>query len=104
MPARHEKGYVRLYLGRGHPYADTGGTQHLHRWLLQRHLGERLTPDVHVHHTNGDKETLEVDELEAMVDFAHGHYHWHWHGTCRTNPIAHEELLWSPARGENLGL
>lgn len=79
MPQPHEKGYVRLYLGRGHPYADRGGTQHLHRWLVQRQLGQRLPSYCHVHHTNGDKATIDQRKLQVLEAVEHGTFHYGRH-------------------------
>lgn len=77
MPGLHGKGYVRLYLGRGHPYADKGGCSTLHRWLMSRHLGRRLDTYEHVHHVKGAaKDTLDLDDLEILEDVDHGHYHY----------------------------
>lgn len=81
MPARHEKGYVRLYLGRGHPYADGGGTCTLHRWLMQRHLGRRLRSYEHVHHRNGRKDSLRVEELRLLEAIEHAMFHYGRHFT-----------------------
>lgn len=79
MPTRHQKGYVRLYLGRGHPYADKGGTGLLHRWIMQRAKGRRLETYEHVHHRNGDKRTEELEELQVLEAVDHGLMHYGVH-------------------------
>ncbi len=95
MPARHAKGYVRVYLGRGHPYADTSGTQHLHRWLMMRHLGRILDTYEHVHHVNGNKETTRIADLEILEDVDHGLFHYGRRLGC-----GREALTYSPAGSE----
>ena len=76
MPTPHEKGYVRVWLLRGHPYADSSGCTTLHRYVMQRHLGRRLDTYEHVHHENGDKGTDDLAELDVIDDVTHGHYHY----------------------------
>jgi hypothetical protein len=80
MPTEHEDGYPRVYIGKGHPYATSGGWQYLHRWIMMREVGRVLDTYEHVHHNgengNRDKRTRDVRELEILEDVDHGHYHY----------------------------
>jgi hypothetical protein len=73
----HHKGYKRVYLGRGNPYADSSGCTTLHRWVMQRTLGRRLPWWQHVHHRPGGlKTSVNVNDLEILEMEDHGRWHW----------------------------
>jgi hypothetical protein len=88
-PSTHAKGYVRLQLGRAHPYASTSGQQYLHRYLKMRQKRRVLLECEHVHHKEIEPgrfaalDSHDVEDFETMLDTEHGHYHWHWHHECR---------------------
>lgn len=87
MPTPHPRGYIYVYLGRGHPYASSrSGTCALHRWLIQRAQGVRLPSSSHVHHShaNGgarqtEKWTTDHTRLEVLEAIDHGQYHYGTH-------------------------
>ena len=80
QPTPHEKGYVRVYLGRRHPYADRSGSTYLHRWLVCRREGRRLETYEHVHHKEvAEKTTLDETMLEVRDAIDHGQLNYGVH-------------------------
>jgi hypothetical protein len=71
----HPKGYVSLYVGRGHDFADTGGKVLLHRLVYMTHHGQRLNWYEHVHHKNEIKGDVCITNLELLEEAAHALYH-----------------------------
>lgn len=76
MPTPHHKGYVRVWLGRGHPFANSGGWQYAHRLAMMEKLGRRLEPFEHVHHKNGDKASADPERLQVLHAVDHGMLHY----------------------------
>lgn len=75
-PSLHSKGYATVQLGVGHPWANSGGWQYLHRILMFEEVGAHLDTHLHVHHRNGDKLATDPAELQVMHDTEHGRYHY----------------------------
>lgn len=70
------KGYYRVILPAGHPYANSGGWQYLHRYVAMRHLGRRLTRHEHAHHKPGASlRTTNPADLQVLEEATHGRYH-----------------------------
>ena len=70
------KGYYRVTLPPGHPYANSGRWQYLHRYVAMRHLGRRLTKHEHAHHKPGASlRTTNPADLQVLEEAAHGRYH-----------------------------
>lgn len=89
---KHEDGYPRVALCRRHPFANSGGWQYLHRYLLMRSLGERLSSEEHAHHSNGaPKDSTNVRDLHVMGVIDHGVYHRGVRRRTHTGPE-----LWGP--------
>lgn len=59
-----ESGYVRLWVGKGAPGADSSGHILEHRLVMQRHLGRLLLPSETVHHINGVRTDNRLENLE----------------------------------------
>lgn len=83
-PRVHYKGYPRVYIGRGHPYANQGGTTELHRWLVARGLGRKLATWEHVHHkrhghSHKGVDKISTEDLELLEAVEHGQYHYGRH-------------------------
>jgi len=64
-------------------YASSWGLLHMHRYLMQQHLGRRLEKFEHVHHKDGNKKNNNMDNLEILID----HDHTVHHSTERTKNI-----------------
>jgi hypothetical protein len=72
-----ERGYVRMYLGRGFPYANTGGWAWRHRFVVQVLLGRKLLKSEHVHHLNKRKGDDRPSNLAVVDVVYHGRLHAH---------------------------
>lgn len=73
------RGYVRVYLGKGHPYANVGGWQWRHRLVVMQALGRKLLKCEQVHHKEGrlvdGKKIDELWNLEVLLSEYHGRIH-----------------------------
>lgn len=78
MPTKH---YRKLYLGRGHTWADHKGYVSTHRLVMMRHLKRRLLPHEFVHHRDGDIHNNNISNLVVMTPSNHSHHHRVLHGT-----------------------
>lgn len=78
-PTRHPKGYVVVYIGRGHPYARSGGVTYLHRWVASRERGRKLEPYEHVHHHETHVEETDPSKLHVLHAIEHGQFHYGRH-------------------------
>lgn len=76
---RDPRGYVRVYLGKGHPLANSGGWQWRHRLKAAESLGRRLLKCEQVHHKDSRLvDGVKVDEpwnLEVLLSEYHGRIH-----------------------------
>jgi hypothetical protein len=92
LPTKHHTGYVRVWLSSGHPYANSGGWQYLHRYLMMRRLGRTLGTYEHVHHADDSpKDTTDIRHLEILEDVDHGLYHWGQRLGCGREFRSHSE-------------
>lgn len=80
------RGRHRIQLGKGTPYANSGGWQWLARYVVMEALGRKLRSDEHVHHRNGDKSDNRLENLEVLA----AEYHGRLHGSACV--IARDEL------------
>lgn len=71
---RHQRkdGYIELKVeegARAYPLE--------HRYLMEQHLGRKLTDDEQVHHVNGIKNDNRVENLVVMTNAEHQRFHDH---------------------------
>ena len=72
------RGWVRVQLGKGHPYANSGGWQWEHRLVAMEQLGRVLRTDEHVHHKDLDRANNRPENLEVRAAAYHGRLHASW--------------------------
>src|SRR3990167_1803148 len=68
-------GYIRLYIGRRHPYADQTGTVFEHRYRMMIHLKRKLDRNEFVHHIDGNKQNNNLSNLILMTPHTHTSHH-----------------------------
>ena len=59
-------------------YKGTDGKQHsisYARYLMEQHLGRKLTSDEVVHHIDGDKTHDVIENLQLLSKYDHAHHH-----------------------------
>ena len=61
-------GYKRIRL-------DRTTTRDLHRIIMEKHLGRRLSRTEIIHHIDGDRTNNSLDNLEVMTRAAHARHH-----------------------------
>lgn len=64
----HHSGYMKKNLGKKKYQA-------YHRYLMEQHLGRKLTRSEVVHHRNGDKTDNRIENLEVMLLSEHSRLH-----------------------------
>lgn len=69
------RGRKRIYLGKGHPAANSGGWQWLARYVVWEESGVVLRSDEHVHHVDHDLTNNAPENLEVRLAEYHGRYH-----------------------------
>lgn len=57
-------GYLRVFVPRGTPGADSSGRMLEHRWVMQQAIGRPLEAHETVHHMNGDKLDNRIENLQ----------------------------------------
>ncbi len=82
-------GYRCRYVGRDHPFVVNCYLLE-HRWVMENHLREKnpespflvklgdnlyLSPDLHVHHKDGNRVNNHVSNLECMTPAEHARHH-----------------------------
>ena len=69
------QGYVSIWVGLHKRQLE-------HRYVMEKHLGRKLTRSDHVHHLNGDKQDNRLENLELVGIKEHGTRHamQRWHG------------------------
>jgi len=85
---RDPRGYIRVYLGKGHPYANSGGWQWEHRLLEMERLGRPLPRWMHVHHCNRVRDDNRPQNRRVRLASAHMAYHGR-----RSPCLAHRDEL-----------
>lgn len=71
---RDRRGRARIWLGKGHLLANSGGWQWFGRYLLACDLGRPLRTDEHAHHLEG-KRVDRPGRLEVQLASPHGRMH-----------------------------
>lgn len=69
-PRKSVHGYEVIHTG-GH----NGQQRHLHRLIMERHIGRSLTADEHIHHINGNKLDNRIENLEICSNSEHRKKH-----------------------------
>lgn len=69
------RGRLRVFLGLGHPAANSGGWQWAPRFLVWEATGERLRKDEHAHHRCGVLWCCNPEHLAVSLAEMHGRYH-----------------------------
>jgi len=60
----------------GYRFIHIGGVQVLeHRYLMEQHIGRKLTRKEHVHHINHNRSDNRLDNLEVIDISSHGRMH-----------------------------
>lgn len=70
------RGRRRVFLGIGHPLANSGGWQYLYRFRVAHDLGKLPPSDEHVHHVSGDRRD-DFGELALVAISYHGRLEAH---------------------------
>lgn len=70
-----KRGYVRIWLGKGHYLANSAGWQYKHRFMMSVHLGRELRQDEHVHHCNKIYSDNRFENFQLWLAEFHGKYH-----------------------------
>lgn len=91
-----ETGRWRVQLGKGHPYANSGGWQYLYRALVMFALDRPLAPQEQVHHVDEDRENDRLENLLVVIP-PPGVYREQWNHHGWRNPWTVAE--WSDAEG-----
>ena len=61
---------------RGYVLTLINGKQHLlHRIIMEKHIGRKLTKDEHVHHINGIECDNDINNLQLMTNSEHCSHH-----------------------------
>lgn len=60
-----------------HGYISMRGVRGIrqHRWIIEQHLGRKLSTSEHVHHINGNKSDNRIENLEVMTATKHHRLH-----------------------------
>lgn len=66
---------IRVWLGKGHRWANSAGWQWKSRYLMMEYLGRALTSDEHVHHVNGDTSDDRIENFELWLAEEHCRFH-----------------------------
>jgi hypothetical protein len=72
---RDERGRVRVWLGRGHRFADRSGRQWRYRLVVCYALGYRLPECDHVDHRDGVVDRDVLSNLRVLGAVFHGRHH-----------------------------
>lgn len=73
--AKDSRGRVRVWLGRGHRFANSAGYQWRYRLLVMYSLGRTLLTCEHVDHKSGIVDDDRLSELRILDAVYHGSYH-----------------------------
>jgi hypothetical protein len=68
-----DHGYIKVWVGRGHPLAGPDGKAYEHRLVAERMLGRALLKNEIVHHINGEKTDNSPENLKILSSTAEHH-------------------------------
>lgn len=67
LPHITPDGYVRIFVGHGHPVSNATGYAYVHRKVMAEHLGRPLYKFETVHHRNGNRQDNRLANLELWA-------------------------------------
>lgn len=74
------KGYVRLHVPRWNTelMEHSGGSKFIleHRYVMQKHIGRRLSRQETIHHINGNTLDNRIENLQILDKVEHTRLHW----------------------------
>lgn len=74
---RPREGLARFHAKTGYNYLMISGSPVWeHRYIMEQHIGRKLSRKEHVHHKNGIKTDNRLDNLEIMDASEHHRSHW----------------------------
>lgn len=71
---RHAAGYLWKWVGYDYP-GNVRGRVLEHRWVMEQHLGRRLSTSETIHHLNGDKSDNRIANLQVLTNAEHVRLH-----------------------------
>lgn len=72
-----------MQLGKGHPWANSGGWQYLSRVLVSAYLGRNLHTAEQVDHLDEDRTNDRIDNLRLVIN-PEGRRRWNHNGEALT--------------------
>lgn len=78
----------------------SGRTYSFHRYLMEQHLGRKLTAGEVVHHKNGDRLDNRLENLEVLSHQEHSEHHNQKHALTKKCEVCGSEFTPHPTKRE----